>query len=284
MRTYAMHKPVSSGGFTLIELLVVIAIIAILAAILFPVFAQAREKARSTACLSNMKQICTAAQMYVQDYDDQLIFRASGSGKATASRTGEVVPAGDASDYWREVWWNALMPYIKNGQVYTCPGDGGPTLSADSTCNAYPAASCLASSLTIKRSYIALSTSESPGLAQIDDPVDTIIITDKWDKDYKGAVTDSWLEPFNSDFTPDVQVPARTWTAGNRHQGRLNASFMDGQSKAVGTNLLWTSKYVTGCELLYQYPVPSATITSASTAPGQPNICDPASFPHFSYP
>src|SRR5690242_18323242 len=59
-------------AFTLIELLVVIAIIAILAAILFPVFAQAREKARSAACLSNQKQIGTAVQMYVQDYDEHL--------------------------------------------------------------------------------------------------------------------------------------------------------------------------------------------------------------------
>src|SRR5258707_10170131 len=57
-------------GFTLIELLVVIAIIAILAAILFPVFAQAREKARQAGCLSNLKQIGTAAMMYVQDYDE----------------------------------------------------------------------------------------------------------------------------------------------------------------------------------------------------------------------
>ena len=279
-----MRRRDINPGFTLIELLVVIAIIAILAAILFPVFAQAREKARAIACLSNMKQLCTAAQMYVQDYDEQLFFRASAPGKSTASRTGEVVPSGDASDYWHEVWWNALMPYIKNSQIYTCPSDTGPTLSADATCNVYPAADCPASSLTIKRSYIALSTSESLGLAQVDDPVDTVIITEKWDQDYKGLVTDSWLEPFNGDFTPDAQVPSRLWTAGNRHQSRINASFLDGHARSIGTAQIWTSKYITGCELLYDYPVPGASVTSASTAPGQPNICDPASFPHFTYP
>jgi prepilin-type N-terminal cleavage/methylation domain-containing protein/prepilin-type processing-associated H-X9-DG protein len=99
-------------GFTLIELLVVIAIIAILAAILFPVFAQAREKARQTACLSNQKQIGTALALYVQDYD-------------------ETTPS--ANIYGR--WWNPvskrngpdpfardqLMPYVKNEAIWYCP-------------------------------------------------------------------------------------------------------------------------------------------------------------------
>src|SRR5437016_4805622 len=67
-----MRKPFSRGAFTLIELLVIIAIIAILAAILFPVFAQAREKARQTSCLSNEKQISLAARMYMEDFDGAL--------------------------------------------------------------------------------------------------------------------------------------------------------------------------------------------------------------------
>ncbi len=94
-------------GFTLIELLVVIAIIAILAAILFPVFAKAREKARQTSCASNMKQIATATLMYVQDYDES--FPLFG---------GEVNFPGTIS------WATAVSPYVKNKQIFRCPSDG----------------------------------------------------------------------------------------------------------------------------------------------------------------
>src|SRR5579864_7256321 len=115
-------------GFTLIELLVVIAIIAILAAILFPVFSQAREKARQTSCLSNMKQIGTAEQMYVQDYDERTFFRASASAPSPW-RSDAIIP--NANLRTQASWWNLLMPYIKNNQVFTCPSDAGPTLSKD---------------------------------------------------------------------------------------------------------------------------------------------------------
>jgi len=93
-------------GFTLIELLVVIAIIAILAAILFPVFAKAREKARQSSCTSNEKQICLAVMSYAQDYDEIL---------PAYYNFGAAVPAG--ARYWQEV----IMPYIKNTQVFVCP-------------------------------------------------------------------------------------------------------------------------------------------------------------------
>ena len=86
-------------GFTLIELLVVIAIIAILAAILFPVFARAREKARQTACLNNVKEIGLALLMYLQDYDEQAM-----------------------SHYYGGLLWPQMLhPYIMNTQIYTCP-------------------------------------------------------------------------------------------------------------------------------------------------------------------
>lgn len=100
----SMPSGKSRSGFTLIELLVVIAIIAILAAILFPVFAQAREKARAISCLSNVKQAGIALAMYTQDYDE------------TTPKLG----AGTE-------WWTQLYPYVKNVDVFFCPdrSDGG---------------------------------------------------------------------------------------------------------------------------------------------------------------
>ena len=115
------HRCSQTVGFTLIELLVVIAIIAILAAILFPVFAQAREKARQISCLSNLKQIGLATMMYVQDYDE------------TYPCGWHPAPGGDA---WRSMWRMCLQPYIQRfgnpndaydstgfgaASIYSCP-------------------------------------------------------------------------------------------------------------------------------------------------------------------
>jgi prepilin-type N-terminal cleavage/methylation domain-containing protein/prepilin-type processing-associated H-X9-DG protein len=100
-------------GFTLIELLVVIAIIAILAAILFPVFARARAKARQTSCVSNVKQLALGLNMYAQDYDEAFpawywdqSFHPDGNVNPNSAHT---------------VWWNAIYPYVKNNQIFVCP-------------------------------------------------------------------------------------------------------------------------------------------------------------------
>jgi prepilin-type N-terminal cleavage/methylation domain-containing protein/prepilin-type processing-associated H-X9-DG protein len=98
------NHPIKRRGFTLIELLVVIAIIAILAAILFPVFGRARENARRASCQSNLKQIALGIKQYVQDYDER--FPLDGSG------TGDTIG-----------WAYIIQPYVKSEQIFQCPSD-----------------------------------------------------------------------------------------------------------------------------------------------------------------
>jgi prepilin-type N-terminal cleavage/methylation domain-containing protein/prepilin-type processing-associated H-X9-DG protein len=104
-----MHPQPRTRAFTLIELLVVIAIIAILAAILFPVFARAREKARSSACLSNCKQLGTAMLAYMNDWDEG--FAASAVYPAPAN----------FQDYGYSFWMGMIRPYVKSEAIYKCP-------------------------------------------------------------------------------------------------------------------------------------------------------------------
>jgi prepilin-type N-terminal cleavage/methylation domain-containing protein/prepilin-type processing-associated H-X9-DG protein len=118
-------------GFTLIELLVVIAIIAILAAILFPVFAGVREKARQASCLNNLKQLGTATNMYVQDYDetypayafDEKVEWGGGPWPAHFSSASRWVPQ--------------LMPYVKNAKVFACPSDTNVTRNMNGSAGDY---------------------------------------------------------------------------------------------------------------------------------------------------
>jgi len=106
----AAHSENRRKGFTLIELLVVIAIIALLAAILFPVFARARENARKSSCQNNLKQIGVGIAQYVQDFDETFM----------ESRPAGVATSGDVP------WHVVVLPYIKNTQIFKCPSNSRP--------------------------------------------------------------------------------------------------------------------------------------------------------------
>ena len=150
-------KPSTHKGFTLIELLVVIAIIAILAAILFPVFAKVREKARQISCLSNMKQIGLGMVQYNQDYDEKF--------------TG--------SDNWGQGWAEHLYPYVKSKNVFLCPDDSRPPAGATGNWGNLPYQPDIIS-------YVANSVIVDPGklqnpsdplsLAALDSPATTVLV------------------------------------------------------------------------------------------------------------
>ncbi len=171
-----------NSGFTLIELLVVIAIIAILAAILFPVFARAREKARQTSCLSNVKQIMLGAKMYVQDYDETWpiarLYTVSGT-STYGSNPG--------------FWPNLLMPYVKNEQVFVCPSYGPGSKHGSSSWCSYgwnlglaPTWATIGHGMGYYEACIMTPTGTPLNEASIPYPAETVVIGDCGSNSYSG--------------------------------------------------------------------------------------------------
>ncbi len=193
----------STKGFTLIELLVVIAIIAILAAILFPVFAKAREKARQTSCLSNIKQVNIAIMQYCQDYN-------------------EVLPTNwlPATGLW---YAGTIQPYMKSRQAMACP-------SFSPFCCGNVPLQCPNHWMTYGISYglndgICMVSSFSYALGKIETPAATILIADAL-SDVGGANYGSHL----------IGCPTNYWGAAHygvefRHSEGANFGFADGHAK-----------------------------------------------------
>ena len=200
-------------GFTLIELLVVIAIIAILAAILFPVFAKAREKARQTSCLSNMKQLGLAQLQYCQDYDEVLVPNATAVYTYLAP-DGTVINISPPSAM---LWMYLIYPYVKNVQVFNCPSH-----SNEWSPSAYDASFGYG-----KNEFLG-----GRSLAQCYSPADTILCCDS---DYYLSDWDVTADPDGSTGSDNATMPAA------RHNNGANFSFVDGHSKWMADGIAnWT--------------------------------------------
>jgi prepilin-type N-terminal cleavage/methylation domain-containing protein len=159
-------SPSRRPAFTLIELLVVIAIIAILAAILFPVFASARENARKITCVSNLKQLGTSVLMYAQDYDENLPNNYAGK---------------KDTNLWSDLAGSGLMdPYLKNKQIWFCPSDGphiypGQTTAHTYANQTYDYSYCLYNNTADVNKHAYPSTMQSHSLAEAVYPTQKVV-------------------------------------------------------------------------------------------------------------
>lgn len=206
--THGNGKPVRSrsamtGGFTLIELLVVIAIIAILAAILFPVFARARENARRASCQSNVKQILLGVMQYTQDYDEKYpVMYLVGGGTV--------------------VYWPAMLePYIKSTQIYNCPSSSQTPFSAITQTIPHYGMSAMFE-------YNFTNTQAPMSLSSIAQPSATVGFTD----------TTSSIRSAPSGYAPESSAYLDTRAPAYRHLDTTVVGFLDGHVKSMRKDAL----------------------------------------------
>jgi len=281
-----------NAAFTLIELLVVIAIIAILASILFPVFAQAREKARQASCMSNMKQVGLGAMQYVQDYDEtfpRLEWRAN------SIPTASITPERQDWNPW--TWKEAIAPYIKNGYQTETWWSANGTRILNATSGVWLCPSAPQTKHELWRTYAGHNMLfaklrqddngvnppidfEATSMSSIKAPADLVMVAEpgvvwEYNNSGNGLHTDYWWHaggrwPVNATFFEgadsgakfDGDVPAgqesTAWPRNEypryRHNGTTNMIFADGHVKSIPKGRLnWCKNiYFSGMKSTWQ--------------------------------
>jgi len=230
------YRPIARRGFTLIELLVVIAIIAILAAILFPVFAKARERAKASSCLSNLKQVGTSSIMYMNDYEDMLVpYAVFGQARYT----------------------KLLEPYTKSLEIFTCPSDLLPRDKLRDLPQ-YPTTYGVNWYITSGTGVYNGKLVPARPARTVKDPAGTVWACDCAciDPTTAARTPDKWKEDLSVAKTAkaDIYYFYLPWdTAGwsgqgiafvrpfPRHMGRLNAMFFDGHASSLAASQIPTT-------------------------------------------
>ena len=237
-------------GFTLIELLVVIAIIAILAAILFPVFAKAREKSRQASCESNLKQLATAGLMYAAD-NEGIILKSPASATLNPGITnilGDPVPARGYVEayYWQSLWFK----YVNNSQVFFCPSGDSDYMNEPRWVNTTNGQMNMEIWGQYGVNYEGTCKIRPPinriGLDTCPTPADSYLVMDSWSNCPCVDGPDSQLTFFGSgavgggtDVGVGLNLPVGDNRRGDRHNGTANVAYLDGHVKSLEfSNLL----------------------------------------------
>jgi prepilin-type N-terminal cleavage/methylation domain-containing protein/prepilin-type processing-associated H-X9-DG protein len=239
-------------GFTLIELLVVIAIIAILASILFPVFARARENARRASCQSNLKQIGLGVMMYVQDYDEKypLLWYGTSDPSVVQTESGtpgaefEIGDGGSGTLGHYITWMDLIYPYTKSVQVFRCPSSVDTTYYPDYVLNGAYGGSY--------RSYYG-KTNGTTALAEINSPSTSAMI---WET---GAESNGISYETRYGFRGTSSSIPRWQTSHEIHLEGMNMTFGDGHVKwmSIASIVGQTGPYVsTNCNLSTPTQIP----------------------------